>query len=175
MRMLFIELMLTVVGVDDTIEDGDVAYTIITDPAESLDPNYDNLNSNDVQVANQDDDAPTGGGTQEYPSEDTPKNIPDNVSSGVSSTIAVGNGDEVQFVTLTITLDISHPRPNDLTVTLMGPDGTVVPLTNLSGDNDVTEDFPDVTDTQGPWTLKAVDDRKKKEGTINSWTIKADY
>lgn len=46
----------TVTGVDDTIADGDVAYTIVTAAAASADANYDGLDPADVSVTNTDDD-----------------------------------------------------------------------------------------------------------------------
>jgi hypothetical protein len=46
----------TVTGVDDLIDDGDVAYTIITSPADSNDPEYDGLDPADVSVTNTDND-----------------------------------------------------------------------------------------------------------------------
>jgi hypothetical protein len=46
----------TVTGVDDSLVDGDVEYTIVTDAAESDDPNYDELDAADVVVTNTDDD-----------------------------------------------------------------------------------------------------------------------
>jgi hypothetical protein len=47
----------TVTGVDDTVDDGDVTYTIITAPAVSDDELYNGLNASDVSVTNMDDDA----------------------------------------------------------------------------------------------------------------------
>lgn len=44
----------TVTGVDDTAEDGDVAYTVETDPASSTDTDYDSLDPTDVAVINED-------------------------------------------------------------------------------------------------------------------------
>ena len=49
----------TVTGVDDAVDDGDMAYTIVTAPATSTDPNYNGLNAADVSVTNTDND--TGG------------------------------------------------------------------------------------------------------------------
>jgi hypothetical protein len=46
----------TVTGVDDFVQDGNIAYTIITNPASSADPNYNNLNPADVSVTNNDND-----------------------------------------------------------------------------------------------------------------------
>ena len=46
----------TVTGVDDFVDDGDVAYTIITAPAVSADPTYSGFDPSDVSVTNLDDD-----------------------------------------------------------------------------------------------------------------------
>ena len=48
---------MTVTGVDDTIIDGNVAYSIVTAEASSTDSNYHGLNPADVSVVNLDDDA----------------------------------------------------------------------------------------------------------------------
>ena len=49
--------MVTVSGVNDSVDDGDVAYTIVTAAAGSTDLDYSGLNSTDVSVTNTDDDA----------------------------------------------------------------------------------------------------------------------
>ena len=46
----------TVTGVDDAVDDGDVAYTIVTSAATSTDGNYNGLNAADVGVTNTDND-----------------------------------------------------------------------------------------------------------------------
>jgi hypothetical protein len=46
----------TVTGVNDFIDDGDVAFTIVTAAAISTDGNYNGLNANDVSVTNTDND-----------------------------------------------------------------------------------------------------------------------
>ena len=46
----------TVTGVDDLIDDGDVQYTVITTAFSSLDPSYTGLNPDDVIFTNTDDD-----------------------------------------------------------------------------------------------------------------------
>jgi len=57
----------TVTGVDDDVDDDDIAFSIITEPAVSADSNYIDLNASDVAVTNLDDDtagiivSPTGG------------------------------------------------------------------------------------------------------------------
>jgi hypothetical protein len=46
----------TVVGVNDTVKDGDKPYTIVVQPSTSLDPRYQGLDGADVQVINRDDE-----------------------------------------------------------------------------------------------------------------------
>jgi hypothetical protein len=46
----------TVTGANDFVVDGNVAYTIVTDPATSTDPNYNGVDASDVSVTNTDDD-----------------------------------------------------------------------------------------------------------------------
>src|SRR5690606_8741156 len=46
----------TVTGQNDDIDDGDIAYTIVTAPATSTDANYSGLNPADVSVTNTDND-----------------------------------------------------------------------------------------------------------------------
>ena len=48
----------TVTGVNDTLPDGDILFTIITNAASSSDGNYNNVNPANVTVTNQDDDPP---------------------------------------------------------------------------------------------------------------------
>jgi hypothetical protein len=61
--------IVTVSGVNDDLDDGDVEYTIITAPATSTDANYRGMNDADVSVTNTDDDtagitvSPTSGST----------------------------------------------------------------------------------------------------------------
>ena len=48
---------MTVTGVDDDLDDGDVAYTIVTAAATSTDTIYNGINADDVAVTNTDNDA----------------------------------------------------------------------------------------------------------------------
>ncbi len=50
------EQTVTITGVDDSVDDGNIAYTIITAPATSSDPGYNNVNADDVSVVNIDND-----------------------------------------------------------------------------------------------------------------------
>src|SRR5207248_3144238 len=47
---------ITVTGVDDFVDDGDIAYTIVTGAATSTDGNYSGINPSDVGVTNTDND-----------------------------------------------------------------------------------------------------------------------
>lgn len=47
----------TITGVDDSDADGDVAYTIVTSPSVSADPDYLGIDANDVSVTNTDDES----------------------------------------------------------------------------------------------------------------------
>ena len=47
----------TVTGVNDALDDGNIAYTIVTAPATSTDVTYNGVNAGDVAVTNTDDDA----------------------------------------------------------------------------------------------------------------------
>src|SRR6185295_3925297 len=42
----------TITGVNDAVDDGDVAYTVVTAAATSSDPNYSGRNASDVSVTN---------------------------------------------------------------------------------------------------------------------------
>src|SRR5262249_24283666 len=46
----------TVTGVDDSVADGDVSYTIVTSAAISTDPSYSGLEAADLPAVNQDND-----------------------------------------------------------------------------------------------------------------------
>ena len=97
--------------------------------------------------------------------------IPDNDPNGVSSSINVS--DNFTIANLTVNLDINHQRPNDLDVFLVGPDSTRVPLSNFSGDNTVS--VFNGTSSQGTWTIEVYDTRKKRTGSLNSWSMTVDY
>src|SRR5207249_906697 len=97
----------TVTGVDDPIVDGNIAYTIVTDPATSTDPIYNNLNASDVSVTNTDNDVAW---------------ITVNPTSGLTTTEAGG------AATFTVVLN-TQPTAN-VTVGLTSSDlteGTVAP------------------------------------------------
>ncbi len=51
-----VEQTITIIGIDDDVDDDNVAYTIITQPCVSSDTKYDNLDPIDVSVTNTDND-----------------------------------------------------------------------------------------------------------------------
>ncbi len=105
-----------------------------------------------------------------YASADTPANIPDNNSAGITSQILAGDH---QIENLSVNVNISHPRPSDLDVFLIGPNGEQQQLFNITGNNEV----PGFANTQsgGLWTLHVRDTVKKKSGKLNAWSLTIDY
>jgi Zn-dependent metalloprotease len=106
---------------------------------------------------------------------DVPRAIPDNNTTGATSTLAVtGNG---RVGTLTLSLNLTHPRKRDVQVTLTSPSGTSFVAFNRtgSGANVVLVDVPVTAfngqTAAGSWRLKAVDNRRNNVGTINSWSL----
>ena len=126
---------ITVTGVTDAIDDGDVAYSILTAEAVSGDPNYDGLDASNVSVTNTDDD--TAG----------------IIVTPTSGLITTEIGGETPTFTVVLT---SQPTANvvinltssDTTEGVVGPDSLTftsanwnVPQTvTLFGANDVVDD-----------------------------------
>lgn len=52
--------VVTITGVDDDVDDGDIVFTIVTAPASSADPGYNGVEPVDVSVTNIDDDTRIG-------------------------------------------------------------------------------------------------------------------
>jgi subtilisin-like proprotein convertase family protein len=109
--------------------------------------------------------------------------IPDNNTTGVTSTINVSATGTV--ADLRVRVNITHTYIGDLEVSLIGPDGTTVLLHNRTGgsaDNIVTV-YPDQTApaqslgafagkaTNGAWKLKVRDLAAIDVGTLNAWEI----
>lgn len=107
---------------------------------------------------------------------DTPMPIPDNDSTGITSTLSVSGGGQISA--LSVSLDITHTWRGDLRVTLISPTGTQVVLHDRTGsyrDNLVLTDVavPDVVgeDAAGTWSLKVQDLAAYDTGTLNNWSI----
>ena len=109
--------------------------------------------------------------------------IPDNNTTGVTSTIAVAASQTITSVSVQI--NITHTYQGDLEVSLIGPDNTTVLLHNRTGagtDNIVTT-YNITTrsnqaltafngkNTSGSWRLKVRDLAAVDVGTLNSWKV----
>jgi uncharacterized repeat protein (TIGR01451 family) len=97
----------TVTGVNDALDDGNIAYTIVTAPATSTDITYNGVNASDVTVTNTDDDA---------------VGIAVTPTTGLTTTEAGG--------TATFTVVLATQPTADVTIALSSSDateGTVLP------------------------------------------------
>ena len=168
-------------GAPDTGEPGLGGWTVYLDQ-----------NNNGVFDQNQ--------GSVSSPSLDGPKAIPDNVPSGVNSTISI-SGVTGAITHATLTFDITHTFDQDLKITLISPTGTQMLLVNRVGG--AGQDFSGTTlddsastlidqgnapfsgtfrpDTplgkvngqspNGTWTLNVADVAADDTGTLNSWSL----
>ena len=116
-----------------------------------------------------------GGGTQTY-TNTTDVSIPDNNSTGVTSTIAVSGRTGNAPSTTAVAVNIVHTYSGDLVVELVAPDGTVYTLSNRVGgsaDNIVKTYTVNLSSEaiNGSWKLRAKDRAASDTGYINSWSI----
>ncbi|MFK8011353.1 MAG: pre-peptidase C-terminal domain-containing protein [Marinicellaceae bacterium] len=116
----------------------------------------------------------TGQSSGEIFSTTTNANIPDNNSTGVTSTINVsrtGVSNDIK-----ITYSIVHTYIGDLTIQLISPSGSVTTLRNPSGGsanniNDSNTLNLGSTAASGNWGLKVIDSAGADTGYIDSWSI----
>jgi Ca2+-binding RTX toxin-like protein len=108
----------TVKGVDDKIVDGDKKYTIVTAPAVSTDPKYNNLNAEDVSVTNAETNRPPAlNKTPEttpwhYPSPTVKKSSKFELTVSDKAFIDPDPGDKLTY---SATLENGQPLPSWLT------------------------------------------------------------
>jgi hypothetical protein len=116
-----------------------------------------------------------GGGTQTY-TNGTDVSIPDNNSTGVTSSIAVsgrtGNGQS----STPVAVNIVHTYSGDLVVDLIAPDGSVYNISNRAGGsadniNKTVNLNLSGEALNGTWKLRAKDLAGADVGYINSWSI----
>ena len=117
----------------------------------------------------------TGGTTQTY-TNGTDVSIPDNNSTGVSSTISVSGRSGNAPSTTQVAVNIVHPYVGDLIVDVIAPDGSVYNVRNRSGgsaDNIVTTYTVNLSSEliNGFWRLRVRDVAGGDVGYINSWSI----
>jgi len=111
-----------------------------------------------------------------FPGSDTPKDIPDNSPSGISSTIVVN--ENLSVSSLAVDVDVSHSYIGDLKVVLRSPSGTTATLHNRAGGdgNDVNgvfviNDF-NGQDARGNWILTISDLAQEDTGSLQSWGLR---
>ena len=109
--------------------------------------------------------------------------IPDNNTTGVTSTINVPNS--MTITSVSVNVGITHTYQGDLEVALIGPDNTTVLLHNRTGGsadninttyNITTRSAQALTaftgkNTSGAWKLRVRDLAAADTGTLNSWKV----
>ncbi|MEL6985401.1 MAG: proprotein convertase P-domain-containing protein, partial [Actinomycetota bacterium] len=107
--------------------------------------------------------------------------IPDDDTGGVQDVIAIDTTGEL--ATMAISASIVHTWVGDLTVTLIGPDGTRVALHERDGgsDDDLTIDLNNGTfpaldafvggPAGGDWTIEVVDGARRDVGRLLEWAL----
>jgi subtilisin-like proprotein convertase family protein len=104
--------------------------------------------------------------------------IPDDDSTGTTSTIEVSESQTITAVRATVNL--THPFMADLTVSLE-KDGTTVELMSEEYVEDTmlvrtfTLDDFNGEDMAGSWNLTVVDTAARDEGTLNGWTLEVTH
>ncbi|MFE5812964.1 M4 family metallopeptidase [Streptomyces sp. NPDC056479] len=101
--------------------------------------------------------------------------IPDN-GAAVESPVTITGRDGNAAATTTVYVNIIHTYRGDLTVDLVGPNGTVYPLLNRSGGSadNVDQTFTVDASAQplnGTWTLRVQDRASIDVGYIARWTL----
>ncbi|NER82555.1 MAG: S8 family serine peptidase [Leptolyngbya sp. SIO1D8] len=104
------------------------------------------------------------------------KDIPDNSSAGLSSTISMDENLDVEWVE--VVFDAEHSSRGDLEITLISPDGTESILAeqrNDTGDNYQNWVFTSARhwgeSSLGDWTLKVADKNGGEIGNWDSWRL----
>jgi subtilisin family serine protease len=103
--------------------------------------------------------------------------IPDGTGS-LTSQITFASSLDVQK--MVIDLNITHPSPSDLVVTLTSPDGTTATLASHPASGTGSGIVFETTannfwgeDAKGSWTLTVTDSVAGNSGTLNGWTLTA--
>lgn len=134
-----------------------------------------------------------------YKSFDTPKPIPDNSTTGITSSVSVVNNIGI-IASSTVLLNVTHTWVEDVDVTLVSPGNTSFDLTSDNGENGDNytgtlfhASCPQITSgmapfsgcfspeasmaplagvsAQGTWQLKLTDDAMDDIGTLNDWAL----
>ena len=116
-----------------------------------------------------------GGGSQTY-TNGTDVNIPDNNSTGVTSSIAVSGRSGNAPSNAQVAVNIVHTYKGDLIVDLIAPDGSVYVLHNRTGGsaNNINSTYTVNLSSEalnGSWKLRVNDNAGGDTGYINSWSV----
>jgi len=106
--------------------------------------------------------------------------IQDNSIAGATSTITVPAGQVGAIEGIQIKVDLTHEWASDLAVELTGPSATRSILLNIRNGlgAPINQEFILSSNAffgeaaEGTWTLKVVDGRATKTGTLKGWQIK---
>ena len=117
-----------------------------------------------------------GGGSAQTYTNTADYNIPDNNTTGITSTINVSGRSGNAPASTSVSVDIRHTYSGDLIVELIAPDGTVYMLSNRVGgsaDNIIKTYTVNLSSEaiNGAWKLRARDRAASDTGYINSWSI----
>ncbi len=120
-------------------------------------------------------DPPSGGGASFFQNT-ADVAIPDNNSTGVTSSITVSGRSGNAPSNLQVAVDIRHTYIGDLIVDLLAPDGSVYNLHNRSGggtDNIIGTYTVNASSeaANGNWRLRVRDRARQDTGYINSWSL----
>jgi hypothetical protein len=127
------EQTVTVNGADDSVDDGDVGYTIVTDPASSADGNYDLLNPDDVNLVNIDDD--TAGVTVSPISGDTGE------TGGTATFTLKLNSQPIDSVSVALSSDdVSEGTVSPTTLTFDATNWNTPQAATVTGQDDSVDD-----------------------------------
>jgi len=116
--------------------------------------------------------------TSVYPSEDTPRAIPDNDDTGIESVIRVT--EDRRILKVLVHVEITHTWIGDLEVSLTSPAGTRVVLhdneggtqNNLHADYEPEEFVGELSG--GDWTLRVIDIKPINTGVLTEWVLALD-
>jgi subtilisin-like proprotein convertase family protein len=120
-------------------------------------------------------DSSSGGEIVET-STDTPIDIPDNYSSGITSEIPLSNAGTV--ASLEVEVNVTHTYIGDLRIKLECPSGTAAILHDRTGGsaNDIHQTYQVTACTgqamAGTWKLTVSDHYSRDTGTLDDWTLR---
>ena len=127
----------TVNGLDDAIADGNVAYSIITNPASSGDGNYDNLDPANISAVNNDDGDQVGVTV-------TPSAIPlvtDEAGTLAPTFTVVLDSEPAANVTISVASgDASEGSPDTASLTFTAANWDTAQIVTVNGVNDQADD-----------------------------------